>query len=245
MPMFQLLFTSDDRGKYFFMMAAAQDKTHATLLHQQAQHISARSIATETLPYEEQKNWIASVLTTAVAAGEEPIQFTFSEDKHLAVGCSSCAPDLYGSDLEHGGSTTSDEGIWAASRSCPLVQSCCWKFYNTKLFRWLFRGGEWKDKKENYPNVEPAQNFRCGWKILQERGFTLFLLFVFTLSFIVAAFPVFIRLSHRVYIAKVDFSRINTFIISCRGCKVQMSNSHQGSDSFVPCNVNLYFPLSG
>jgi len=203
--------------------------------------------ATTVSPFQEQKNWIASVLTAATAAGEEQIEFSFSDEKHSAEGCSACAPDIF--DLDRVKSSSSY--IWNDQRYCLPIQSCCWKFYNTRLFRWLFRGGEYgsNDKEhsnhEQYPKVEPAQNFRCGLKMLQERGFVLVLIFFFILIVIVSAFPAFLRLGSAIYTANVDYSRIHTFRITCHGCKVQISNHIEWAGFFAPCNTNLYFPLSG
>ena len=225
----------------------------------QGKDLSAES-ASAMSSFQEQKNWITSLLTTASAAGEEQIRFSFPEDKHLAEGCAACGPDFDGGDLEvdhiqrktENGTVTStwstnQTQIWNSNRSCLSLQSCCWKFYNTKLFRWLFRGGEYSGDtgKSSYPNVEPAQKFRCGWKMLQERGFVLLLLFLLVLGVVVAAFPLYLRLVNKIFISYVDYSKIRTFKITCNGCKVQISNNINWAGFFAPCNTNLFFPADG
>jgi len=102
---------------------------------------------------------ISSVLTAASAAGEEMVQFQFAEDKHSSEGCSSCGPDF--NDNGHRETTSplaaAPTQIWRSDRSCLGVQSCCWKFYNSWCFKWLFRGNDGQ-----YPKIEPAQKFRCA-----------------------------------------------------------------------------------
>jgi hypothetical protein len=227
-----------------------QSGTSITVLRRKERSADGES---DISSFEEQKNWISSLLTAASAAGEERIRFTFQEDKRSAEGCSACGPDFGEGDFlldsKRDANTRSDlqQQLWRSNRSCLSLQSCCWKFYNSKLFKWCFRGGEYSDGDlgGQYPNVEPAQKFRCGWKMLQERGFVLLLLFLSILTIIVAAFPVFIRLVTSIYIANIDFSRIRTFTISCNGCKVQISNNVEWAGYFAPCNTNLYFPADG
>jgi hypothetical protein len=177
--------------------------------------------------FQEQKNWITSVLTAASAAGEENIQFKFTEDKHLSEGCASCGPDKA-------------PEIWRTDRPALWIQSCCWRFYNSTLFKWMFRGDNLQ-----YPNIEPAQKFRCGWKMLQERLCVLVFLFFALTAFAVAAFPVFLRLNTFFQIANVDYKRISHFRISCNGCKIQISNDNEWASYFAPCNLNLFFPSDG
>ncbi len=236
--------------------------TSMTVLRQKERSADAESAISS---FEEQKNWITALLTAASAAGEEQIRFSFPEDKHSSEGCSACGPD-FGTydfalepkrDMNTQSPTKINIGpkellpnlkseLWRSNRSCLSLQSCCWKFYNTKLFKWLFRGGEYTHGERNhYPNVEPAQKFRCGWKMLQERGFVLLLLFLSILIIVVAAFPVFLRLVTTIHISNVDYSRIRTFTISCNGCKVQISNNIDWAGFFAPCNTNLFFPADG
>ena len=230
--------------------------TGYTVIRQKERSADAESAISS---FEEQKNWITSLLTAASAAGEEQIRFSFPEDKRSSEGCSACGPDFGEDDFiqetKRDTNTQSPTGIdvgknlpqlWRSNRSCISLQSCCWKFYNTKLFKWLFRGGEYTHGERNYyPNVEPAQKFRCGWKMLQERGFVLLLLFLSILIIVVAAFPVFLRLVTTIHISNVDYSRIRTFTISCNGCKVQISNNIDWAGFFAPCNTNLFFPADG
>ena len=177
--------------------------------------------------FQEQKNWISSVLTAASAAGEENIQFKFTEDKHLSEGCASCGPD-------------ESPEIWRADRPALWIQSCCWRLYNSTLFKWMFRGDNLQ-----YPSIEPAQKFRCGWKMLQERLCVLVFLFLALTAFAVAAFPVFLRMNTYFQIANVDYNRISHFRISCNGCKIQISNDNEWASYFAPCNLNLFFPSDG
>jgi hypothetical protein len=190
--------------------------------------------------FQEQKHWISSVLSAASAAGEETIEFQFSEDKHKSEGCASCGPDFSDLDVVLGPNQTKSQlgtQIWSSHRSCVWLQSSCWKFYNSALFRWLFRGND-----GDFPKIEPAQNFRCGWKMLQERGCVLAFLFLFLLILSLTAFPAFLRIANQIHIACIDYRRIQKFTISCNGCKVQITNHADWAGFFAPCNVNLFFP---
>jgi hypothetical protein len=199
--------------------------------------------AHEISSFQEQKHWISSVLTAASAAGEETVRFEFSEDKHLSEGCGACGPDFSDRDFAvdpHGNKSPLSTQIWSSKRSCLWLQSCCWKFYNSACFRWLFRGNDGQ-----YPKLEPAQKFRCGWKMLQERGCVLFFLFLIMVIVALAAFPTFLRFAYYIQIACVDYSKIQKFSISCNGCKIQITNHIIWAGWFAPCNVNLFFPTDG
>ncbi len=190
--------------------------------------------------FQEQKNWISSVLTAASAAGEETVRFQFSEDKHLSEGCGACGPDFSDQDIEVGPNGTKSPlstNIWSSSRSCLWLQSSCWMFYNSACFRWLFRGNN-----VDHPKLEPAQKFRCGWKMLQERGCVLTFLFLVLVIVSFAAFPAFLRIAYYIQIACIDYSKIQKFTISCNGCKIQVTNHNEWAGWFAPCNVNLFFP---
>lgn len=190
--------------------------------------------------FQEQKHWISSVLTAASAAGEETVQFQFSEDKHLSEGCGACGPDFSDQDFElspDGFQSPLAAQIWRSNRSCLWLQSSCWKFYNSKCFKWLFRGND-----GDYPKIEPAQKFRCGWKMLQERGCVLAFLFLVLLIVCLAAFPAFLRFANYIQIACVDYTKIQKFTVSCNGCKIQITNHNDWAGWFAPCNVNLFFP---
>jgi len=158
--------------------------------------------------FQEQKHWISSVLTAASAAGEETVRFQFAEDKHLSEGCAACGPDFSNEDFELSPNETKSPlatQIWSSDRPCLWLQSCCWKFYNSACFRWLFRGN---DGDSEFPKIEPAQKFRCGWKMLQERACVLAFLFLVLLVILVAAFPVFLRYANYIQIACVDYRQI-------------------------------------
>lgn len=188
--------------------------------------------------FQEQKNWISSALTAASAAGEENIQFQFLEDKHLSEGCSSCGPDY-----THSGHNAVPQ-IWRSDRKALWVQSCCWKLYNSFLFKWIFRGDAY-NMHSQYPSIEPCQKFKCGWKMMQERSCVLIFLFLTLVSFSVGFFPVFLRLNTSFQIANVDYSRISHFRISCNGCKIQITNHNDFAGYFSPCNLNMFFPSDG
>jgi hypothetical protein len=55
---------------------------------------------------------------------------------------------------------------------------------------------------------------------------------------------VFLRTQNKIFCAKVDYSRIDTFMIYCHGCKIQITNRDDWAGYFAPCNTLLFFPLS-
>ena len=107
----------------------------------------------------------------------------------------------------------------------------------SRIFESIFRGGKSSVK---FPKVEPAQNFRCGINILQERAVIF--------SFFVAAFCVFwgfsfaivLRVFSVVYYTKVDYSMIDSMAITCSGCKIQVTNNANWAGLFSPSNLLMY-----
>lgn len=112
----------------------------------------------------------------------------------------------------------------------------------SRLFRFIFRGG---DSRTKFPNVEPAQNFRCGIKGFQERSviFTLYMVAFFTV--IGFSLVIFLRVANSILQTTVNFNNIDTFTLTCTGCKIQVTNDRTWAGLFSPSNVIMYLPTSG
>ena len=112
----------------------------------------------------------------------------------------------------------------------------------SRCFKALFRGNESSVK---FSNVEPAQNFRCGLKnFLQERAVLFFVSVVFFWALAIFFQSIYIRFAYAIFLGTVDFDRINTFKVTCAGCKIQIINDKSWAGFFEPSNVIMYFPLS-
>jgi hypothetical protein len=109
-------------------------------------------------------------------------------------------------------------------------------------FSTMCRGSESSAK---FSNLEPAQNFRCSvGGFFQERAviFVFSAVLFWTLFFFLQA--IYIRLAYAILWGTVDFSRINTFKLTCSGCKIQIINDAAWAGLFYPSNIIMYFPVS-
>jgi hypothetical protein len=111
----------------------------------------------------------------------------------------------------------------------------------SRMFQFLFRGGD----STKFPNVEPAQNFRCGVKGLQERAviFSSYMVTFFTL--VGFSLVIWLRVANTIVQTTVDFPAIDTFTITCAGCKIQITNDKTWAGFFEPSNVIMYLPRTG
>jgi len=111
----------------------------------------------------------------------------------------------------------------------------------SRMFQFLFRGGD----STKFPNVEPAQNFRCGMRGFQERAviFSSYMVAFFTL--IGFSLVIWLRVANTIVQATVDFPAIDTFTVTCVGCKIQITNEQSWAGFFKPSNVIMYLPRTG
>ncbi len=106
----------------------------------------------------------------------------------------------------------------------------------------MFRGTK---SSEKFANIEPAQNFRCGLKgFFQERSVLFFISVIAFWALILFGQSIYIRFANSIIWGTVDFHRINTFRLTCTGCKIQINNDANWAGLFSPCNVIMYFPVS-
>ena len=110
----------------------------------------------------------------------------------------------------------------------------------SRMFEIVFRGGksDWR-----FPKVEPAQNFSCGVKGFQERV-VIFLLYVFVGGLVVISLPsILVRLLNQTHHARVNYDLIDSFSITCSGCKIQITNDMKWAGLFSPSNFIIYLPM--
>ena len=128
-------------------------------------------------------------------------------------------------------------------RSCSWFQRCCASVYTSRIFEFVFRGG--KSINQKFPKVEPAKNFRCGIKGLQERAVIYALYMIVFFSFAAFALSISLRVFYDLHYTKVDYDLIDSFTLTCAGCKIQITNDMAWAGLFSPSNFIMYLPLTG
>jgi hypothetical protein len=112
----------------------------------------------------------------------------------------------------------------------------------SSCFTAMFRGNASSAK---FSNIEPAQNFRCGLKaIIQERAILFFISVAVFWTLLIFFQAIYIRFAYAIFWGVVDFHRIDTFRLSCTGCKIQITDDAYWAGLFSPSNIIMYFPVS-